>query len=125
LIETVASLALLAAIFIIANAVALALLERRREIGILKAMGHTSRSVLGATLMENGVVGLTAGLLAMAVAVPGSLLLARQTLGLALAPSAAIVLGIALASALVCTLVAAAVAWTAVRVRPLEVLRYE
>ncbi len=125
LIEAVASLALLAAIFIIANAVALALLERRREIGILKALGHTSRSVLGATLTENGLVGLTAGLLAMAVAVPGSLLLARQTLGFALAPSAAIVLGITLGSALVCALVAVVVAWSAVRVRPLEVLRYE
>jgi ABC-type lipoprotein release transport system permease subunit len=61
----------------------------------------------------------------MALAVPGSLLLARQTLGLVLAPSAAVVLGITLGSALVCALVAALVAWRAVRVRPLAVLRYE
>jgi ABC-type antimicrobial peptide transport system permease subunit len=45
-IEAVASMALLAGILMIANAVALALLERRGEIGILKAIGHTSHSVL-------------------------------------------------------------------------------
>src|SRR5262249_10415661 len=47
MLTAVASLAMLAGIIIIANAVALAMLERRREIGILKAVGHTSRSVLG------------------------------------------------------------------------------
>jgi ABC-type lipoprotein release transport system permease subunit len=35
------------------------------------------------------------------------------------------VLGITLGSAFVCVLVAALVAWRAVRVRPLDVLRYE
>jgi predicted lysophospholipase L1 biosynthesis ABC-type transport system permease subunit len=125
LIEAVASLALFAAIFIIANAVALALFERRREIGILKAVGYTSRSVLAAILAENGIVGLTAGILAMAVAVPGSLLLAQRALEVTLAPSLAIVLGITLGSALACMLVAALVAWGAARVRPLDVLRYE
>ncbi len=65
LMITLASLALLAALIIIANAVALAMLERRRELGILKAVGHTSRSVLGEVLMENGVIGFIGGLLGM------------------------------------------------------------
>ena len=39
---TIASLSLLAGIIIIANAVALAMLERRRELGILKSVGYTS-----------------------------------------------------------------------------------
>ncbi|MDQ2715763.1 MAG: ABC transporter permease, partial [Chloroflexota bacterium] len=38
----VASLSMLAGVLIIANAVALAMLERRRELGILKAVGYTS-----------------------------------------------------------------------------------
>ncbi|HEY7974090.1 MAG TPA: FtsX-like permease family protein, partial [Ktedonobacterales bacterium] len=54
-LEAVTSLAMLASIIIIANAVALAMLERRRELGILKAIGHTSRSVLGEVLVENGI----------------------------------------------------------------------
>ena len=46
----VASLAMFAGLALIANTVALAMLERRREIGILKAIGHTSRSMLGVVL---------------------------------------------------------------------------
>ncbi|MGH2478294.1 MAG: ABC transporter permease, partial [Ktedonobacteraceae bacterium] len=42
----VASLSVLAAIIIIANTVALSMLERRRELGILKAVGYTSSTVL-------------------------------------------------------------------------------
>ncbi len=46
LMFALASLALFAGVVIIANTVALAMLERRREMGILKAVGHSSRSVL-------------------------------------------------------------------------------
>jgi predicted lysophospholipase L1 biosynthesis ABC-type transport system permease subunit len=43
MLTTIASLAMIAGLIIIANAVALAMLERRREIGILKSVGHTSK----------------------------------------------------------------------------------
>src|SRR5205085_4589787 len=54
MLTTVASLAMIAGLIIIANAVALAMLERRREIGILKSVGHTSSSILATVLIENG-----------------------------------------------------------------------
>ena len=57
MLTAIASLAMIAGIIIIANAVALAMLERRRELGILKSVGFTSRSVLGEVLLENGMVG--------------------------------------------------------------------
>src|SRR5258708_15377371 len=60
---TIASLSLLAGVIIIANAVALAMLERRRELGILKSVGYTSRTVLSEVLIENGVIGGTGALL--------------------------------------------------------------
>ena len=41
MLTAIASLAMIAGVIIIANAVALAMLERRRELGILKAVGHT------------------------------------------------------------------------------------
>src|SRR6185437_9534734 len=65
MLTTIASLALIAGLIIIANAVALAMLERRREIGILKSVGHTSGSVLATVLIENGLVGGLGALVAM------------------------------------------------------------
>ncbi|TMF55442.1 MAG: FtsX-like permease family protein, partial [Chloroflexi bacterium] len=56
-LSAIASLALLAGIVIIANTVALAMLERRREIGILKSVGYDSGTVLSQVLLENAVVG--------------------------------------------------------------------
>ncbi|HET9921943.1 MAG TPA: FtsX-like permease family protein, partial [Ktedonobacteraceae bacterium] len=61
----IASLSLLAGVIIIANAVALAMLERRRELGILKSVGYTSRSILSEVLIENGLVAGVGALLAM------------------------------------------------------------
>ncbi|HCI82615.1 MAG TPA: hypothetical protein DHW02_23315, partial [Ktedonobacter sp.] len=53
-LTTIASLSLLAGVIIIANAVALAMLERRRELGILKSVGYTSGNILSEVLIENG-----------------------------------------------------------------------
>ena len=77
MLTAIASLAMLAGIIIIANAVALAMLERRRELGILKSVGFTSRSVLGEVLFENGVVGFTGALLAMLLATLTALVLGK------------------------------------------------
>jgi putative ABC transport system permease protein len=125
LISAVASLALLAGLIIIANAVALAMLERRRELGILKSVGYTSRSVLSEVLLENGVVGFTGALLAMGLVTLVLGVLAKLLFKTSLAVGAPIVLGVVLITAALCMLVAGLVAWGATRVRPLEVLRYE
>jgi putative ABC transport system permease protein len=125
MLTAIASLAMIAGIIIIANAVALAMLERRRELGILKAVGYTSRSVLSEVLLENGVVGFTGAVLAMLLVTLATVVLAQLVFKLTLGVSAPIVLGIVLATAAVCMLIAGLVAWSATRVRPLEVLRYE
>src|SRR5579859_1189662 len=122
---TIASLAMLAAIIIIANAVALAMLERRRELGILKAVGHTSRDVLSEVLVENGVIGSTGGVLAMLLVAVATQALGNLIFNVSFATPVATVLGIVPAAALICMLVAALVAWRATRVRPLKVVRYE
>jgi predicted lysophospholipase L1 biosynthesis ABC-type transport system permease subunit len=125
LLTAVMSLAVVAGLIIIANAVALAMLERRRELGILKATGFTSRSVLAEVLVEYAVVGFTGGLLAMLLVAVAMILLGNLLLQAALTVATLTVLEIVLATALVCMLIAAFVAWSATRVRPLEVLRYE
>jgi putative ABC transport system permease protein len=117
--------ALVAAFIIVANSVALAMMERRRELGTLKAVGYTSRGVLASILIEQGVAGLVAALLAMLAALAAALLLAKSQFQVALTAESSYVVDVVVASTTLCVLVGAAVAWRATRVRPLEVLRYE
>jgi putative ABC transport system permease protein len=125
-LTSIAGLALLAGIIIIANAVGLAMLERRRALGILKSVGYTSRSVLGQVLLEYGVIGGLGGIMAMALVSLALNILSQPSLfNIALSSSAPLTLAMVLGTALLAMLVAALVAWRATRVRPLEVLRYE
>ncbi len=62
----VGGIALLVAAFGVANTMMMAILERTREIGLMKAVGATDRAILTVFLIEAGLVGLvggTAGLL--------------------------------------------------------------
>ncbi len=63
----VAWLALVAGTAIIANTVALATQERRRQIGVMKAVGLKGRRVLWMLMIENGLIGLIAGLIGVGV----------------------------------------------------------
>jgi predicted lysophospholipase L1 biosynthesis ABC-type transport system permease subunit len=67
----VASLSLIAGVIIIANAVALAMLERRRELGILKSVGYTSGTILSQVLIEFGITGGVGALVATLLAAGG------------------------------------------------------
>ena len=124
-LTTIASLSLLAGVIIIANAVALAMLERRRELGILKSVGYTSGTILSEVLIENGVVGGTGALLAMLLVTLATSLLGtfffKSGFGVSWYIAIGLIVGIALLSMITATLVA----WGSTRVRPLEVLRYE
>ena len=108
-----------------ANAVALAMLERRRELGILKAVGYTSGTVLSEVMIENGVIGGIGALMAMLLATGAITLLGSFLFNIAFSVSTLIVIGLIGGSALLAMLTAALVAWGSTRVRPLEVLRYE
>lgn len=125
MLTTISSLAMIAGLIIMANAVALAMLERRREIGILKAVGHTSRSVLAIVLIENGLIGLLGALVAMLLVVGAVTALSKFVFNTDLNIGSGLVELIILATILLTMLVAMSVAWRAVRVRPLDVLRYE
>lgn len=125
LLIAIASLALFAGMVIIANAVALAMLERRREVGILKATGHTSRSVLAQVLIENAAVGGLAAIGGMVAVTLATYPLSAAVLKTDLAVSPPVVLGIIAGIVLLSVVVAALVAWGPARARPIEVLRYE
>ncbi|HEU4784749.1 MAG TPA: FtsX-like permease family protein [Ktedonobacterales bacterium] len=126
-IEAVASLAMFAGLALIANIVALAMLERRRELGILKAIGHTSRGILGMVLAEQGVLAVVGAYSALLVVSVAATVLTQMTFHSAVGTSDSVPLTLALAAATValCMLVAGSVAWRATRIRPIEALRYE
>ena len=125
LLTTLASLAMIAGLIIIANAVALAMLERQREIGILKAVGYTSKSILATVLLENGMIGLLGALVAMLLVAGAITALSQYVLGVQISVGPWLVVLIISSTTLVTMLVALLVSWNSVRVRPLEVLRYE
>src|SRR5258708_32695688 len=77
MLVAIALLSMIAGVIIIANSVALAMLERRREIGILKSVGYTSGTVLREVLIENEIVGASGAFIAMLLAAGGVGLLGR------------------------------------------------
>jgi predicted lysophospholipase L1 biosynthesis ABC-type transport system permease subunit len=125
MLTTVASLAMIAGLIIIANAVALAMLERQREIGILKSVGYTSSSVLATVIIENGLVGMLGSLVAMLLVAGAITVLGKPVFQIQLTIGPGLIALIIAATSLITMLVAVLVSWHAVRVRPLEVLRYE
>jgi putative ABC transport system permease protein len=65
----VGGVALLVAAFGVANTMMMAILERTKEIGLMKAIGATNRDVLTIFLIEAGLVGLSGGLAGIGLSV--------------------------------------------------------
>lgn len=120
----VAGLAFVAGAVLIANTAGLTVVERRREIGVFKAVGYTSGQVLRVLLSEYGFLGALAGLGGIIGAAAAILALTVMS-GAALTPEPTILGGMLLFSIAIAVLSAAAVTWHPTRVRPLDVLRYE
>jgi putative ABC transport system permease protein len=68
LLGGVGGVALLVAAFGVANTMTMAILERTKEIGLMKAIGATDRDVLTVFLIEAGLVGLCGGISGVGVA---------------------------------------------------------
>ena len=124
----VAYLALVAGTAIIANTVALATQERRRQIGVMKAVGLKGRRVLSMLMIENGLIGLIAGVIGVAVGFLLTVILVLtsnnpdelnntieySTMGWLILMSIGVAVGAAMLSA-----------WSAASEKPMNVLRYE
>jgi putative ABC transport system permease protein len=61
MLGAIGGVALLVAAFGVANTMMMAILERTREIGIMKAIGATNEAILTLFLLESGLVGLVGG----------------------------------------------------------------
>ena len=118
-------LALFAGAVIIANSVALATMERRREIAMMKAVGARGSRVLTALLMENGILGVVGGAIGVGLSLIILVISHRlePDIPVAVNPlSIIVVLAVAIGVSLGAAVLSA---WPASRERPLTVLRYE
>ncbi len=121
-------LSLLAAGVAMANTVSLSTMERRRQIGILKAVGAGTGRVLGVMLLENTIVGLLGGAIGIGLSALGVAIMTQLGIGEAIpiprdaVPTAIALVIAAVGIAVVSTMLSAQVA---VREKVIEVLRYE
>jgi hypothetical protein len=117
------ALAGLAGVVLISNAVGMALVERRREIGMLQAVGYGRRHLLSLFALEYGLIGAVSGAAGAAAAALVLLGLSRLADG----PQFALTWGQALLLVALTTALAAgcalATAAPTVRGRPLRLLR--
>jgi len=106
----------------IMNIMFVSVAERTKEIGVRKAIGAKRRTILIQFLTEAAIVCLLGGLLAVAIAWPGTLALSRflpVTLSL---PVIALAIGISLLTGVVSGFLPA---WRAARMNPVDALRSE
>ena len=125
MLVAIASLSVIASVVIIANAVALAMLERRRELGILKSVGYTSRIILREVIIENGVIGTISAFTAMLLAIGAVTLLGNLVFNLTFPIPSLLIVVLITGPILLAIVTATLVAGSVTRIRPLEVLRYE
>ena len=110
------ALILIVCVLFVANSASAAIRGRRRELGVLACVGWTKPRLFAAVLGELAAVGLTAGLLGAAAALPlSSALGLHASLG-----RAALAVPIAVAVALIAGLVPA---WLAARAEPVASVR--
>ncbi|HEU5162721.1 MAG TPA: FtsX-like permease family protein, partial [Thermoanaerobaculia bacterium] len=129
-----AAVALLVGMFLVYNTVTISILRRRRDIGVLKTIGVSSRQILAAFVGEGAVFGIIGSALGVALGVAlarGALDLVGATINqlyVASAPSqVSLTWPLAVAAIAIGTAVSLAAAmqpaWEAARVRPSALIR--
>jgi putative ABC transport system permease protein len=122
--EIIGGLALFAGVIIIANTVALAMLERRREFGIMKAVGAKRRTILQFLLIENAIVGFLGAGVGVLLAMLASALLANM-IGIGTGFNWGVILVLIGVGMVLSISASALTAYPASGERPMTVLRYE
>jgi putative ABC transport system permease protein len=122
-----------------ANAVMLDLIERRRELGILKTVGYTQKAIRGEVLLEYGIIEGVSALLVDLLVTPISNLIGNEllratssylsttggTATLAFGMNGLLFAYLIIGAILLVTVTSLLASWRIVQICPLEVLRYE
>lgn len=123
LLAVITALVLGAGLAVVANGVALAMFERRREIAIFKAVGFGPSTVLRFVLVENAFVGTIAGAASVLGAAIALGVLSRMALQQAIGFDPLVAVYVLIVAAALAIVTAYLAARTPVRMRPLEALR--
>jgi cell division protein FtsX len=123
--EIIAALSLFAGATIIGNTVALAMLERRKEIGVMKAVGARRRSILQFLLVESVIIGFLGALVGVLLAMAATFLLDQTQLSISTSFDPITIAGLLLLGIGLAVGASALTALPASSEKPLTVLRYE
>jgi putative ABC transport system permease protein len=123
--EIIGGLVLFAGVIIIANTVALAMLERRREIGIMKAVGAKRRTILQFLLVENAIVGFVGAGAGVLLAMLASAIFAQNLLQISPTFDWTTIIVLVLVGMVLAIGASALTALPASSEKPMSVLRYE
>lgn len=135
-LQLIAMVSLLAAAFGIINTMMTAITERRREIGILRAIGSKGKDIFKIFILESGLYGLLGGLIGVLVGYLISIFAGPMIAGSGMnallkgaAPEASMSVSIvvtAIAFSLVISVVSGLYpAWKAAKLTPVEAISYE
>jgi putative ABC transport system permease protein len=135
-LQLIAGVALIAAAFGIINTMMTAVYERRREIGILRAIGSKSSSIFKIFVLESGLYGLLGGIIGVIAgfvvsffAVPLITQSGFNALLKGAAPEASLDISIVLSAILFSLVISIAAglypAWKAAKLTPVEAISYE
>jgi putative ABC transport system permease protein len=114
--------ALSVVVIVIAIVMIVAVLEQRRDIGTLRAIGARRRTIFGMVAIESLAISLAGALVALPLSALANWAFWRYPVGPDIVVVWARALGLSVALGVLASLLPA---WQAVRVEPLEALRYE
>lgn len=79
IIGAIAGISLLVGIISVVNTMLMSVMERTKELGVLKAIGFTNRQIKSSILLESGFLGLTGSIIGVILGVIGILVVANMT----------------------------------------------
>ncbi|HEX6506217.1 MAG TPA: FtsX-like permease family protein [Chloroflexota bacterium] len=123
--EIIAGLSLFAGAVIIANTVALAMLERRRELGVMKAVGAKRRTILQFLFVENAVVGLLGAAAGVGLAMFATYMVNQNILQFPTTFDGTTEIALVVVGVILAVVASSLTALPASSEKPMSVLRYE